>query len=107
MLEKELGDTRIIASGLGRPGFSAVPPAVRVPAVAPSRRRGRRRSRPSGQPVGLRREDEVALGQAVDLVRPDLDQYLAPGEVEVGVVVLLLGQLAHAGGEVERLPEVR
>src|SRR5688500_11208708 len=96
--ESEVTETLFIASAPGRPGGCRRPTAVCVPTGDPRR---------SNQPVGLRREDEVALGQAVDLVGPDLDDHLAPGEVEVGVVVLLLGQLAHAGGGVERLPEVR
>src|SRR5678815_5606432 len=36
-------------------------------------------------------EYEIALGQAVDLVRPDFYADLAPGEMQVGMVVLLLG----------------
>src|SRR5690242_7810346 len=56
--------------------------------------------------VGLGGEDEVALDETVDLVRPDRELHLAPGEINVGVVPLLLGHLADAVGEVERLAKI-
>jgi len=33
-------------------------------------------------------------------------RHLAPGEVDVGVVLLALGELTHAGGELHRLAEI-
>ncbi len=50
--------------------------------------------------VELRGEDEVALGEAVDFVGPDLGAHLAPREVNVGRVSLFLGDPAdtvHVG----------
>src|SRR5262245_22339468 len=48
----------------------------------------------SSEPVGLRRQDEVAVVQAVDLVRPDVQADLPPRQVDVGVVPLRFRQLA-------------
>src|SRR3712207_9483240 len=58
------------------------------------------------EPVHLRGEDEVALGEAVYLVGEDLHRNPAPAELYVGVVRLLLGERAHPVHEVQRLPEV-
>src|SRR5258706_15737772 len=41
--------------------------------------------------VDLRGEDEVALGQAVDLVRPDRHAHLSIRQIDVGVMPLLFG----------------
>jgi len=62
------GDTKIASGVLGRVG--------------------------SQQLIRLRCEDEIALGETIDLVGPDRDLDLAPGEVEVGMVVLLLADKA-------------
>src|SRR5438552_15146951 len=43
--------------------------------------------------VGFGSEDEVAVVQAVDLVRPDIQPDFPPGQVYVRVVALRLGQL--------------
>ena len=51
-------------------------------------------------------EDEVALGQAVDLVRPEGELDLAPGQVNIGMMVLLPGQFAHLVCEIKRLAEI-
>src|SRR5215471_16824637 len=51
--------------------------------------------------IDLRREDEVALGQSVDLVRPDRHRDLAPGEVDVRVVSLFLREDANFVGKRE------
>src|SRR5947208_9130668 len=56
--------------------------------------------------IALCGEDEVALGQAVDLVRPDLHHHLPPGELQVRVVALLLGHGADAVDESQRALEV-
>src|SRR5262245_525696 len=56
--------------------------------------------------VTLGGEHEVTFGEAIDLVRPDVDANLAPREVDVGVVVLLFGHGADAVYESERLLEV-
>src|SRR5262249_49406759 len=53
-----------------------------------------------------RREDEVALGETVDLVRPDRHADLAPGEQNVRVMSLLLGEVTDLVGEGERRLEV-
>jgi len=59
------------------------------------------------RPVRLGRQVEVALGQAVHLVRPDLDLALSPGDVEVRVVALGLGDRPHLVGELQRPDEIR
>src|ERR687886_1571495 len=56
--------------------------------------------------VDLGRENEVALGEAVYLVRPDRNLDLAPAEADVGVMPLLLGKLAHLVDEAQSLTEV-
>src|ERR687886_1785365 len=56
--------------------------------------------------VDLSREDEVALGEAVYFVRPDRNLDLTPAEADVGVVPLLLGELAHLIDEAQSLAEV-
>ena len=56
--------------------------------------------------VRLGGEDEVTLRQSVDLVCPDVQLHLAPGEADIGMMALGLRRLSHAVGEVERLPEV-
>src|ERR1035437_7733949 len=58
------------------------------------------------QPVNLCRHDEIALGQAVDLVGPQRDLGLAPCQQNVRMMSLLLGQSSHAIDELERLLEV-
>jgi hypothetical protein len=58
------------------------------------------------QPVDLSGHDEVALGQAVDLVGPERDLGLTPGQQNVGMMALFLSQRAHAVHEVERILEV-
>ena len=45
--------------------------------------------------VNFRRHDEIAFGQAVNLVGPQRDLDFAPGEQDVRVVPLLLGQLSN------------
>ena len=71
---------------------------------------GRRRLQPSEvlpeQSVNLCGHDEVALGEAVDLVRPKRDFGFAPGEQNVGMMPLLFGQSAQAIHEIERLLEI-
>src|SRR6266508_5963002 len=60
----------------------------------------------SEHPIGLGGEDEVALGQAIDLVSPDGQPDFPPGQIDVGVVALLLSEVADPIGEVERFAEV-
>ena len=45
--------------------------------------------------VHLCREDEIALREAINLVGPDFHPHLPPGQLEVGVVSLLLGEGAY------------
>jgi len=59
------------------------------------------------QPVDLRRHDEIALGQAVDLVRPQRDLNFAPSQQDVGVMPLLFGNPADAIYEFQGLFEIR
>src|SRR5215213_7010176 len=75
----------------------------------------RRAPRPSGSTrlafgasrVELGGQDEVVLAQAADGVGDQLDADLAPGEVEVRVVSLGLGDLAGPVDERQSLCEVR
>ena len=57
--------------------------------------------------VDLGRHDEVALGQAIDLVCPQSDLRFAPGQQDVGMMPLLFRDLSHPVHEVERLLEIR
>src|SRR2546423_5071638 len=57
--------------------------------------------------VNLRREDEVALAEAPDGVREDLDLRVPPAETDVGVVAFPFGDRADAVDEGERVGEVR
>src|SRR5215212_8330737 len=59
------------------------------------------------EPVHLGGEDEVALHETVYLVGENGDVCAPPAEVHVGVVVLLLGELAHTVHKIQRLLEVR
>ena len=52
-------------------------------------------------------EDEVALGQAIHLVRPGGDFNLAPGQQDVGMMALLFRDGADPIDKVERGLEVR
>src|SRR5919107_1882751 len=56
--------------------------------------------------VYLSGEDEVALGETVYFVREDRNFSVSPAEAHVGVVPLLLGELAHSVDEAQSLPEV-
>src|ERR1700683_242145 len=58
------------------------------------------------QPVDLRGHDEIALGEAIDLVRPERDFRFAPGQQNIRMVPLLLGQRTHTIHEIERLLKV-
>src|SRR5918994_1657606 len=55
--------------------------------------------------VYLGGEDEVALGETVYFVREDRNFGVPPAEGHVGVVPLLLGELAHSVDEAQSLPE--
>src|SRR5438876_3344839 len=77
------------------PARSVLPEPTGQPVPAPSQR-----------PIGPGGEDEVALGQAIDLVSPDGQPDLPPGQIDVGVVPLLLGEVPDPIGEVERFAEV-
>src|ERR1019366_1631579 len=47
------------------------------------------------QPVNLRCQDEIRLGQAIHRVGPGRDLDLAPSQQDVGMMALLLGQFAY------------
>jgi hypothetical protein len=49
-----------------------------------------------GELVDLCGQDEIALSQTVDLVRPGHDFDFSPGKEDVGVMSLLLGKLTYA-----------
>src|SRR5579864_3849321 len=59
------------------------------------------------QLVDLRRQDEVALGGAVDLVSTCRDGGLSPSQQDVGMMSLLFGDGADAVHEIEGLLEIR
>src|SRR4051794_9080433 len=56
--------------------------------------------------VRLRRQDEVVLAQAAHGVGPEGHLHPSPGQEDVGVVPLALGDLAQAVDEVEGFAEV-
>ena len=56
--------------------------------------------------IDLGGHDEVALGQAIDLMSPQCDFGFAPGEQDVGMMSLRLGQFAYAIHEIQRLLEI-
>ena len=56
--------------------------------------------------IHLGGENEVALGQTIDLVCPNLNPDLAPRQVEIGMMTLLLGDRSDAVYEGQRLREV-
>ena len=58
------------------------------------------------QAVNLRSHDEVAFGQAVDLVRPERDFHAAPGEINVRMMTLFFREFADLVGEVEGFAKV-
>jgi len=58
------------------------------------------------EPVDFRGQDEVALRQAVNLVRPDRDFDLSPSQVYVGVVTLFFSKSANLIHKCEGLSEV-
>ena len=66
-----------------------------------------RLSRLKIQPVDLRAQDKIALAQTFDLMGEDDDVDLPPGERQVRMVALFLGQFAHTIDEIEGLAEVR
>jgi hypothetical protein len=45
-------------------------------------------------------------GQAIDLVSPDGQPNLPPGQIDVGVVPMLLSEVPDPNGEIERFAEV-
>lgn len=51
-------------------------------------------------------EDEVGFGEAVDFVGPGSNFGFAPREQNIGMMALLLGELADSVDEVERLAEI-
>src|SRR6266849_8737143 len=56
--------------------------------------------------VDLCRQDEIALRQTVDLVRPGRDPDFSPGKENVWVVSLLLGKLTYTVYKLERFAKV-
>ena len=60
----------------------------------------------AGQLIDLRGHHEVAFGQAIDLMRPELKASLTPGEINIRMMPLLLGKLTYAVHKIEGLPEI-
>src|SRR5207249_10572145 len=58
------------------------------------------------RPVHLGGHVEIAFGEPLDLMGPDLDLALPPGHVQVRMVPFLLRDRAYLVGELERLDEV-
>ena len=56
--------------------------------------------------LNLRGHYEIAFREAVDLVGPERDLHFAPGEIDIGMMILSLGHFPHAIRKVERLAEV-
>ena len=56
--------------------------------------------------IDLRGEDKIALREAVDLVGPDVDANATPGQVNVRVVAVALGDFAHAIDEGQARDEI-
>ena len=57
--------------------------------------------------VDLCGQDEVALRQAIDFVRPDGDFHSSPSQEDVRMVALLFGESANLVDEFESFAEVR
>src|SRR5712691_6655588 len=51
-------------------------------------------------PIDLRRHEEIALRQAVDLVRVDGGVHAAPGQAQVRMMAFGLGHRSHAVHEI-------
>lgn len=60
----------------------------------------------STQPVNLGCHNEIAFGQAVNLVGPQSDAHLAPSEQNIGMMAFLLRDLTDAIYKCERLLEI-
>ena len=58
------------------------------------------------QPTDFGGEDEVAFRQAINLVRPEGELDAAPGQINIGMMVLLFGQFPDLVGKMERLAEI-
>lgn len=57
-------------------------------------------------PVDLRGHDEVALGETVDLMRPQRNLHFSPGKQKVRMMPLFLRQCANTVDELECLGEI-
>src|ERR1700692_759969 len=51
--------------------------------------------------IDFRRQNEIALGQTVDLMRPNRDLRFAPAKANIRMMSLLLGQRANAVDELK------
>src|SRR5712692_1152238 len=58
------------------------------------------------QLIDLGCKDEIAFGQPIDLVGPERDPDFPPGEIDIWMMTLLLGQVPHHPGKLQRLPKV-
>jgi hypothetical protein len=62
---------------------------------------------PRIESVDFCRHYEVALGESVDFVRPESDLGLTPGQQNIGMMSLLLGDRTDPIHEVQSLLEIR
>jgi len=75
--------------------------------IAPHLRPKRALPSISKRPVNLCSHNEIALGEAVDLVRPHRDLGFAPGQQNIRMMPLLFGERSHSIHEIKCLFEVR
>ncbi len=59
------------------------------------------------QAINLGRHNEIALGQAIDLVRPQRDLRLAPRQQNIRMMTLFLGQIPYSVHKLQSLFEIR
>jgi hypothetical protein len=57
-------------------------------------------------PIDLGSQDEIALRQTIDFVRPDGDLNSSPSQKDVGMVTLLFGEVSDLDDKVESLAKV-
>ena len=58
------------------------------------------------KPINLCCENEIALGQTVNFVRPNLDLHFSPGQINIRMMPLRFGEFADFVREIKRLSKV-
>ena len=61
---------------------------------------------PGRQVVDLGGQDEIALGEAVDFMSPDLEVDPPPSQPDIRMVTLFFRQFTDLVGEIESTPEI-